>query len=441
MGYIIVQQAGPAFNKTLHTPPATWVKSANVPQRQNTAPLASKSNGAKPCRMSISSPDRLMIPALSLCNFVIGVGAFGIIGLVEPLGADMRLTPAQTGQLLTAYAVAYAILSPLLVASTGRVGRRRIMATGLALFALAAAVSALSTNMTGLNIARILAAAGAGIFTPLAAAVAAALSPENERAKVLAAVFFGLTMSQVVGVPASSWIAYTFGWRWAFWMVFALAVPCVWLIWTRVPAGLKFQPVTMRDLRDVVGEGRLMLAIGFTATFIGSQYVLFTYIAPLLSETMGFGRDGIAMVLMVSGFGAVAGNFMGGYLSDRFGWRITLTGLCFAQMCLLPVFSLLPLSVPLLILFSFLWAMASWSFMAAQQVRLITLAQHRAPVVLALNAAAIYVGAAIGSAVGGVMITNFGLLSLGITAAIGAAFALVHLTLSARLSPLSEARP
>ena len=381
-----------------------------------------------------------MIPALSACNFVIGIGAFSLIGFLEPLGADLDRSPAQAGQLMTIYAVAYAILSPLLVAISGTVGRRRIMAAGFVLYALAALVSALAPSFAVLGVARVIAAAGAGIFTPLAAAVAAGLYPEAQRAKVLAAVFFGLTISQVIGVPAGSWIAYTFGWRWALWLVFALALPCIWLIWTRVPAGIRFQPVSMRDLRDVMGEGRVMLAIGFTATFIGSQYVLFTYIAPLLSQTMGFGRNGITMVLMVSGFGAVAGNIMGGFLSDRFGWRITLTGLCLTQMCVMPMFSLLPLTVPQLFILIFLWAMGSWSFMAAQQVRLINLAGHRAPVVLALNAAAIYVGAAIGSALGGMMITGFGLLSLGLTAGIGAAFALAHLTLSARLNPASEAR-
>jgi DHA1 family inner membrane transport protein len=385
--------------------------------------------------MNTTSPDRFLIPALSACNFVIGIGAFGIIGLVEPLGADLSLTPVQTGQLLTVYAVAYALLSPVLVAFTGHVGRRRIMAAGFALFAVAALISALAPDLGTLNAARVIGAAGAGIFTPLSAAVAATLTPEHQRAKVLAAVFFGLTLSQVAGVPASSWVAYTFGWRWAFWMVFALAVPCVWLIWTRVPSGLRFQPVTLRDLRTVVGEGRLMLAIGFTASFIGAQYVLFTYIAPLLSATMGFGRDGIALVLMISGVGAVAGNIMGGYLSDRFGWRITLTGLCVAQMVLMPVFSLLPLAQPVLLGFVFLWAMCGWSFMAAQQVRLIGLAGHRAPVVLALNAAAVYGGAAIGSSVGGAMILGYGLTSLGVTAGLGAGFALLHLTLSARFEP------
>ncbi|MEH6521002.1 MFS transporter [Sulfitobacter sp.] len=385
--------------------------------------------------MNTASPDRFLIPALSACNFVIGVGAFVIIGLLEPLGQDLNRSPAQAGQLMTVYAVAYALLSPILVALTGSIGRRRVMTAGFVLFALAAAVSAMAPNFAVLSGARIIAAAGAGLFTPLAAAVAAALYPEEQRARVLAAVFFGLTLSQVMGVPAGSWIAYTFGWRWALWLVLALAVPCTLLIWTRVPLGLRFQPVSMRDLRDTLSEGRLMLAIGFTATFIGAQYVLFTYIAPLLSETMGFSRNGITMVLMVSGVGAVIGNILGGLLSDRFGWRITLTGLCLAQVILMPVFSFLPLSETHLFIAILLWAMCSWSFMAAQQTRLINIAGRRAPVVLALNAAAVYAGAAIGSAIGGTMISGYGILSLGVTAGFGAAIALIHLTLSAWLSP------
>lgn len=391
--------------------------------------------------MTLAVPDRLLIPTLSACNFVIGIGAFGIIGLVEPLGEDMQLSTAQTGQLLTVYAVAYAVLSPLLVALSGRIGRRRILAAGLVLFALAAALSTFAPNMATLNIARVIAAAGGGIFTPLAAAVAATLTPEHQRAKVLASVFFGLTMSQVVGVPVSSWVAYTFGWRWSFGLVLALALPCIWLIWTRVPAGLHFQPVSLRDLRDVLREGRLMLAIAFTATFIGAQYILFTYIAPLLSSTMGYSGQGIAFVLMIAGFGAVAGNVMGGYLSDRHGWHITLSGLCVAQVIVMPTFSLLPVTQPQLFALVFLWALGSWSFMAAQQARLIALAGHRAPVVLALNAAAVYLGAAIGSAIGAIMILGYGLTSLGIGAGIGAVVALAHLTLSARLAPRASFTP
>ena len=385
--------------------------------------------------MQSPSPDRLLIPILSVCNFVIGVGAFVIIGMLEPLGADLERTPAQAGQLMTIYAVAYAVLSPVMVALTGQIGRRRVLAAGMTLFLFAAVLAASAPGLGTLGLSRILAAAGAGIFTPVAAAVAAALYPVEQRAKVLAAVFFGLTIAQVAGVPAGSFIAYTFGWRWAFVVVIALTLPGIFLIWTRVPAGLKFQPVTLSDLGGTLSDVRMMLAITFTGTFIGATYVMFTYIAPLLSQTMGFGRDGITLMLTMFGIGGVSGNILGGFLADRFGWQRTLTGLCLAQIMLMPLFSLLPFNAALLACLAVVWAIAGWSFMAGQQLRLINFAGARAPVVLALNAAAIYLGAALGSAAGGLVIAKFGLSYLGIFAALGSTLALIHLRVSVRCPP------
>jgi predicted MFS family arabinose efflux permease len=385
--------------------------------------------------MQTASPDRLLIPILSIGNFVIGMGAFVIVGLLEPLGEDLNRSAAQAGQLLTVYAVAYAVLSPLMVALSGRVGRRRVLAAALGFFAVSAALSAVAPDYLTLCIARVIAAAGAGIFTPVTAAVAAALFPEAQRARALAYVFFGLTLSQVLGVPVGSWIAYSYGWRWAFWLVFILCLPCLWLIWIRVPAGLKFQPVSLVDLRQVLREGRMVFAVFFTASFLGAIYVLYTYIAPLLSQQMGFGRDGITFVLMVFGLGAVGGNIMGGFLTDRLGWKRTLTILCLAQAALMPLFSFLPLALWLLALVAFLWAVFGWAFMPAQQLRLVGLAGPRAQVVLALNAAAIYIGAALGSAAGGVVISAFGIGFVGLAAGLGALLALAHLLLSARFAP------
>ena len=378
---------------------------------------------------------RLLIPVLSTSNFLIGVGAFVIVGVLEPLGADMNVSTTEAGLLMTVYALAYAVLSPILVSLTGTIGRRRVMAFGLLLFLAAALISALAPNLLTLNIARIFAAAGAGLFTPVAAAVAAALYPVEQRGRVLAAVFFGLTLAQVVGVPAGSWIAYTFGWRYAFWIVVLLALPCLYLIWTQVPAGLSFQPVSLSDLGTVLAEARMMLAVLFTGTFLGSIYVLYTFIAPLLSETMGYGRNGVTLVLMIFGLGAVAGNLLGGLMSARLGWRITLTVLCCLQMAIMPVFSLLPLPDPMVLLLSLSWAVAGWSFMAGQQARLIGYAGPRAPVVLALNAAAIYVGAALGSALGAFVIDAFGIKSIGLAAGLCAGLALIHITISAARAP------
>lgn len=394
---------------------------------------------------SVAAPERatpgLLIAVLSVSNFVIGMGAFMIIGLLEPLAADLNVSAARAGAVLTTYAVAYAVLSPVLVSLTGGIGRRRVLAAGLALFGLGCLLPVVWPTETALHVSRVFAAAGAGMFTPVAAAVAAGLSAPERRAKALAAVFFGMTMSQILGLPLGSFLAYTYGWRVAFAVVLLILLPCLWLIWTIVPRGLSFQPVTLRDLGRVMRDGRLMLAVGFTTSFLTAGYVVNTFLAPLLSQNLGWGRDGITLALLVCGVGAVIGNVMGGALSDRVGPARTLTLLCMAQIAVLPGFSALPwvggqagmvagaLAMGLLVL----WSVFGWSFMAAQQARLIGLAPAAAPVMLALNAAGIYVGAALGSALGGVVLSGFGLGLLGVVAGAVMVLALGHLRLSLRL--------
>ena len=386
----------------------------------------------------MTHPPKFIIPVISACNFLIGVGVFVIIGILEPLGNGLGIAPEQAGILMTIYALSYAVLSPVLVSFTGNIGRRRVMTFGLTLFLIAGLLSALATTLTTLSIARVLAAAGAGMFTPVGAAVVAGLYPAEQRARVLAAVMFGFTLAQVLGVPAGSWIAYTFGWRYAFWGVVAINIPAIYLIWTFVPAGLTFQATTFKDLKDTLKDLRMMFAIAFTGLYLGSVYVLFTYMTPLFSQQMGMGRDLITLTLVISGLGAVVGNLLGGFMADKLGWFITLKALCVAQMIVMPFYSFLPISLPAFFTLTVVWAIIGWSFMAGQQMRLIGLAGPKAPVVLALTAASIYIGAAIGSAVGSIIITYYGFSGLGIAAAGCASLALANIILSHRYPPAAH---
>ncbi|WP_425091154.1 MFS transporter [Tropicimonas sp. S265A] len=361
----------------------------------------------------LSAP-KSMIPILSAANFVIGMGAFVVVGLLEPLADDLGITPARAGLMMTVYALAYAISSPILVAATGRVGRRKILFLGLGVFAVGMLGCALSTAEGALWLSRIIAAAGAGIFTPVSAAVAAGLSAPERRASALAAVFFGITLAQVAGIPVGAFIAYEIGWRPAFWVVLALSVPCLWLVWTRVPRGLQFQPVALVDLRRVLKQGPLMLAVAFTSVFLGAIYVVYTFMAPVLAAQMGFGSTMISLALLIFGGGAVIGNIVGGALADRIGPERTLMMLCISQIALMPVFSFLPLALPVVLGLIIAWSVCGWSFMAPQQARLISRAPDVAPVVLSLNAAAIYVGAAVGSALGGGVLNLAGQGALGV---------------------------
>lgn len=380
---------------------------------------------------------RDVIWTLSACNFVIGMGAFVVIGLLEPVAEGFGVSRPQAGWLMTVYAIAYAILSPLLVSATGRIGRRRVLALGLAVFSAGTVLCALAPSLGAAMAGRALAAAGAGMFTPVSAAVAAGLSPPETRGRALAAVVFGLTLAQVAGVPAGGFIAYTFGWRAAFWLILALAAVGIALVWTRVPRGLRFQPVSLGDLAAVLRDRLAMGAVLFTASFLGAVFILYTYLAPLLSDSMGWGRDGITLVLVIYGVGAVIGNLAGGWMADRLGAVRTLVTLSLAQIAVMPLFSTLPWPEAAVLALAFLWSLVGWSFMAAQQVRLLALAPESASVVLALNAAAIYVGAAVGSGVGGQVIDRVGLQGLGVAGGIGALWVLIHILWSHRAATLA----
>ncbi|MGB0496899.1 MAG: MFS transporter [Rubricella sp.] len=377
----------------------------------------------------------MLIPLLSAANFVIGMGVFVAVGLLNPIAAAYGLSPAEAGWVMTIFALAYAVGSPLAIALTGAWPRARVLTLGMALFAAGAILCAVAPDYGTLLIARVVMAFGAGMFTPVTAGVAAATAAPERQGKALAAVFAGLTIAQVAGVPAGSWIGYTFGWQTAFIITGGLAALAAVAVFLRVPGDLPFRAAGLATLGRVLATPRLMLVILFTASFLGAIYIVYTYMAPLLSEGMGYGRDGITAALVLFGLGAVLGNIMGGFLSDRIGAGRTLAILCVAQAILMPAFSFLPMPGWALWLLVLLWAVFGWSFVAAQQIRVVRAGGEAANVALALNAASIYVGAALGGAIGGFVIAQGGLGATGWVAGLAALFALAHLALSERLSP------
>ncbi|MEM6277440.1 MAG: MFS transporter [Pseudomonadota bacterium] len=378
---------------------------------------------------------RQLLFTLALANFVVGMGAFVVIGIIEPVASGLDVKPSTAGTLLTVYALAYAPLSPILVALTGRLGRRAVLTGGLLVFAFASLIGALAASFEMLASSRILAAAGAGVVTPVTSAVVAGLAPQEKRARCLAITFLGITLSQALGLPVGPWVAYTFGWRAALVVVVALALCAAVLLWAVVPRGLSFQATSLVDLKHVLRNGRMMLAIAFSATFLAAIFVLYTYIAPLLSETMGFDRTGITTLLAVFGIGAVLGSVIGGELADRFGAGRTLLWLTALQIAILPVYSFLPIPALLLFAWTLILSTICHSFGAAQQLRLVELCGSQAPLALALNASAIYIGSALGSGVGALTISTLGLWALGLVASGMMVIALANLHASRRFSP------
>ncbi|MEZ5659811.1 MAG: MFS transporter [Burkholderiaceae bacterium] len=384
--------------------------------------------------MSDARQARSVLAWLAVANFASGLVAFVVIGLIELLARDFGLSTASTGWVVSIYAIAYAIGSPVLVALTGRWARRSVLATGMCLLIVSALICALAPSFEILLAARIVSALGAGLITPVTSGVAFAVAAPGQQGRAMSAVFFGLTLAQALGIPAGSFIGFQYGWRVAFWLVLAVGLVALAGLWWRIPRTLAVRVNSLRTLGQALASPARMASILFTAVFLGAIYIIHTYFAPLLMGRMGFGRDGVSLGLLALGLGAITGNLVGGWLSDRFGPLRTLTIIGVAQILATPMFSFLPLPAVLVLPWAFLFSALGWAFAVPQQARIVAQAPEAASVTLALNAAAIYLGVAGGAAIGGLVLAHTGLDALGWAAAATMVLAVVHLHLSERMA-------
>ncbi|MBR0656616.1 MFS transporter [Plastoroseomonas arctica] len=350
-------------------------------------------------------------------NFAVGMGAFGVIGLLTPVAGAFAIPPSEAAWMMSLYALVYALTSPVLVALTGRFDRAFILTGGLVVFAFGAVLAAVAPDFTTVLVARALMALGGGFITPVGASIGVALVPAEQRGRALAIVFGGLTLAQALGVPACAWIGYALGWRFAFGLVAVMTFLCAGLLWRSLPRAIAVPPTTLASLGAVLASPVLVLAVAYTALFLGGAYVVFTFLGPFAEQRFGLGRDGVTALLLVFGVGAVVGNALGGFLSDRIGPLRTLVLLGCAQIATLLPMTLLPLPMTGLFVLVLLWSVACWAFMVPQQARLAALAPPLTPVLFALNAAAIYLGGSVGSVTGGQVLRGFGFEALGPAAA------------------------
>ncbi|TYB69806.1 MFS transporter [Nonomuraea sp. PA05] len=334
-------------------------------------------------------------------NFAIGTGMFVTAGLLPPISADLGVSRSAAGQLMTVFALAYAVLSPLLAALTARMSRRTLLLVAMGVFVTGSVLTALAPTYALVMLTRVIAAAGAAMFTPTSSAVANALTEPERRGRALALVMGGLSVSSAIGVPLGTWLGEAAGWRATLWMVAGLGL--IGLIGVaalvpevRIPVSgrlrERFEPLRERRVLAVMVTQLLMFAAGFTAyTYIGSLFDL-----PLPA------------LLWAWGLGGIVGNALGGRLTDAYGpRRMILAGLAMSVvfLALAPVANL---SLPVALAWGFLWGATGWLVAPAQQFRTVTAVPDNVPIGLGLLSSAQYFGLFVAGLAGGAALEAYG---------------------------------
>ncbi|ARZ66063.1 putative transmembrane efflux protein from the major facilitator superfamily [Streptomyces albireticuli] len=360
---------------------------------------------------------------LALGTFAVGTDAFVIAGLLPEISDSLDVSVGAAGQLVSVFSLAYALLSPVLATLTSRWSRRSVLILALLVFAVGNVVTALAPNYTLVLISRVVAAAGAAMFTPNAGATAATLAGAEQRGRAIAIVTVGLTASLALGAPLGTAIGDALGWQATMWFVTGLALVVAPVIALRLPdvavgarAGLRQRLAPLTD-RRVVG----VLACTLIA-FVG-VYLPYTYISAVFEPATGGDSGRVAILLLVFGLAGTAGNLTAGRLADRKGPRQVVIG---ATLLLTVVFGLMAVShssYALALVLSAVSGVGSWSVTAPQQQRIIAFAAPGTePLVVSLNAAVMYLAISLSSVLGAGILDPGGPAQIAWT---GAAFTVV----------------
>jgi predicted MFS family arabinose efflux permease len=338
---------------------------------------------------------------LLLGNFVIGTGAMMIAGMLNQLSADLALPVPQVAQLLTAFALVCGLGAPLLAVTLATVGRRAVLVAALLIYAVCHALAMLTQSFALLLVLRAATAVGAAIFTPQAAATISLLTPADRRGKAIGLVFLGWGLASVVGLPLGSWLAATYHWQVAMGVVAVLSVAAAAAVWWAVPDGIYGQAVGLKAFRSLLSNRRIMTVVGVTVLSASGLFCMFAYLAPLMRDEIHASVQQIPWLFASYGLAGLLGSMAVTQIVDRKGAAV-IVGVCLSLTAImLLLWPLASIHIALAFVISFVWGLPGFAANGTQQTRLMAIAGAMAPVAVALNSSAMYIGQAIGTMVGG----------------------------------------
>jgi MFS transporter, DHA1 family, inner membrane transport protein len=376
---------------------------------------------------SAATASRTTLWALLFGNFLIGTGILIPAGMLNQLGQHFNLTPSVTAQLMLISGVVVGIGAPLAAALTSRIERRFLLTFALLLYVIGHLASGITDDFMLLQIFRALTVVGAAIFTPQAAATLGVLLPPEKRPGAIAFIFIGWSIAAVVGVPVANLMADNFGWQSVYLTMAALsAVGLAW-VWSSVPSKVFTPSLNLASWTQALADPLIVTVLGVTLiSFIG-QFVVYSYVAPLLTKGFGANASLVSLGFAASGLAGVIANSIASRVAHRLGVdNVIGAGLAMIALGML-VFALGFGTFAFAMIALAIVGAGNFSSNSLQQSRLAQIAPAIAGATIALNTTFVYVGQAIGTWIGGRVI------STGVSsnsAYVAAGFAVVALALS-----------
>lgn len=383
----------------------------------------------------------LAVYILGLSVFALGTSEFMLAGLLPPIADDMDVSIPRAGLLISAFAIGMVVGAPLLAAATLRLPRKTTLVALISVFGLGQVAGALAPTYEVLFASRVVSALACAGFWAVGAGVAIAMVPVGARARAMAVMIGGLSIANVVGVPAGAFLGEHLGWRSAFWAVGAASAIALVGVLTRIPRiPLPETRPRLRDELVIYRDRQVLLAMAIVALSAGGVFCAFSYMAPLLTDVAGLDAGWVSGVLGLFGIGALIGTYVGGRVADAHPFGVLLSGIT-ASTLIMVALALLASSPVAAIVLSFLLGVSCFYTAPALNARIFNVAGAAPTLAGATATAAFNIGNTGGPWLGGSVIdAGFGFVSPAWAGAAMAAVGLAAVAVSLRLQRSSGSR-
>jgi DHA1 family putative efflux transporter-like MFS transporter len=372
---------------------------------------------------------RWLIYLFALGTFLTGTVALVISGIVDVIAADLNISVAVAGQMVTVYSLAYAIGAPLAILYTSSWSRKKVLLAALALFVVGNLITIVSTQFGLMLVARAVLGVASGVYTIVALSAAARLVEPQKVGSAISVILMGTSSSLVFGVPLGTTIAQWMNWRWIFALLVVIALVIMLAIAKWVPPMEGRVTNMWKQAEALFKNGVVVSGLLVTLFWMTGYFIVYTYLTPFLKHDVHLHATTVTLILLILGLFSMLGTRFGGYTADRLGTERTL-------LICLTIHALALLSLPLLtnswlatIGSMVIWVSAAWMTGPTMQTYFVQRVPQATDLALSLNSSVMQLGTALGAGLGGMVVSSTassgynpwvggGMLLLGLLAAI-----------------------
>lgn len=355
---------------------------------------------------------------LAISTVIVGLVELIVGGILPMISKDLQVSIGAAGQLITVFALVFAISGPVLLSITSKVERKKLYIISLIVFFFGNLFTYFSISYSFVMIARVITAMSAALITVLSLTITTRIVDRGHRVKALGLIYMGISSALVLGIPIGIIVTKLFNWQTVFLGIAILTLVAIGLIQVLLEPLQPRQTHSVKQQVKALGSKKLAGAHFTTIFILAGHYTLYAYFAPFLEETLNFNEYWTSFTYFVFGLAAVSGGALGGVVASKLGSTRTLfyfIGLFFATLLIVPHATI---SLPIFFLTVIVWGILSWGHSPPMQDYLIEADPVHSDVHQSINNSSIQVGIALGSAIGGMALDKTG--SFTITAFIGA---------------------